>query len=436
VNDDTLKVVDEVAHRTRQHVDEKIDGVEKWISDVERKANTARTGRLDAGDNLLRGIPPEYRRQCEIAERMGHPDPVKSAALSVWWKLMANAALAMRQPGGKSPSDYVHEAEVLERAWGFDPEEKVRNFQAAISKGAQGEVAGGGSNIIATPVEAEIRRLIRDNTVIRPLATRIIMTSLTHMLPTEAANVSAGVVAEAVAIGDAISTTGFSQVALTAKKIAGLATVSNELMQDNIIGLNEYLFTSMAEAIGIVEDQGALNGTNFTGMASVVGRFTANASGLAVAGNNSGVVPCWPDLVQTIFKATHKSSRVNGRWFMHPITYRALLSTVDSTGQPVVAFSNSAQAPVSGVIPFSIAGFPVEMCAVISTVDTVFTTSSSIYFCDPRRVIYGDVIGMQFDLDPYGLFNTYQTRVRVVERTAIQIPVGTAISQLQGCRAV
>jgi len=305
-----------------------------------------------------------------------------------------------------------------------------------VQKAAVWEGAGGGSNIIALPVEAELRRLIRDNTVMRPLATKIIILSLTHQTPTENANVTAYFVPEGTVITDSMPTTSYAQSALTARKIAGLATLSAEVLNDNIIGLQEMIFQQIAEGIGIIEDQGAFNGTNFTGLGSVVGRITSNASGFAVAGNNSGVVPVWPDMVKALFAATHRSTRVRGRWFMNPITYRALLSSVDTTGQPIVSFSNNYQTPPTGGIPFYVAGYPVELSAVISTVDTVYTTSSSIYFVDPGRVIYGDLVGMKFDLDIYSLFTSDQVRLRVLERMAIQIPVGGFVSQLQGCRAV
>src|SRR5882724_428414 len=314
----------------------------------------------------------------------------------------------------------------------FDPQEKFR----LVQKAAVWEGAGGGNQIIALPVEAELRRLIRDNTVMRPLATRIIMSSLTHQLPVENANVTAYFVPEGTVITDSMPTTSYAQKALTAGKIAGLATLSSEVLNDNIIDLQQVVFQQIAEGIGIIEDQGAFNGTNFTGLASVVGRFTSNASGQAVAGNNQGVIPVWPDMVTAVFKGTQRSSRVNGRWFMHPGVYKNLLSTLDSTGQPIVSFSNNYQTPTVGGIPFFVAGFPVELSAVISTQDSVYTTSSSIYFCDPRRIIYGDLIGMKFDLDIYSLFTSDQVRLRVLERVAIQIPVGGFVSQLQGCRAV
>jgi HK97 family phage major capsid protein len=362
---------------------------------------------------------------------MGFSDPMKAAALGVWWKLHFEAYKATKQAGDKPASDYIQEANKLERAWGFDPDEKVRYAKAAVWEGP-----GGGGTIIATPVEAELRRLVRDNSVMRRLATHIVMTSLTHQLPIENANVTGFYIPEGTVITDSMPTTSYAQSALTARKIGGLATVSSEVLNDNIIALQQVVFQQIAEAIGIVEDQGAFNGVNFTGLATVVGRFTSNASGQAVAGNNQGVIPVWPDMVKTIFAGIQRSSRVNGRWFMHPGVYKNLLSSLDTAGQPIVSFSNNYQTPPTGGIPFYVAGFPVELVATISIQDSVFTTSSSVYFCDPTRVLFGDLLGMRFDLDPYGLFTSDQVRIRVLERVGIQIPVGAYISVLQGCRAV
>jgi HK97 family phage major capsid protein len=427
---DPIEVIDSGFRELNKRQDDQ----DAWISKIEAQQNTARHGRLSPGDNALNGIPADYRKHIDLAAKMGYDDPVKIAGMGFWWQMQILAKQAARNPTGTPPSEFIQMADRWEEANGFDPQEKHRLY--AIQKGAVGEASGGGGSTIALPVEAELRRLIRDNAVMRRLATHVQMSSLTHQIPTENSNVTAFLVAEAGLVSDAMPSTSYAAVALTAKKIAGMATLSNEVMADNIVGLQQVIFTQIAEAIGIIEDQGAFNGVNFTGLSTVVGRFTTNASGQAVAGNNSGVIPVWPDVVTTIFKGLQRSSRVNGRWFMHPGVYKNLLSTLDSTGQPIVSFSNNYQTPPAGGIPFYIAGFPVEMSAVISTQDSTYTTSSSVFFADPSRVLYGDLYGLRFDLDLFGLFSTDQARLRVIERLAIQVPVGGFVSVLQGCRAV
>jgi HK97 family phage major capsid protein len=414
------------------------DDQDKWISKIEAQQNTARFGRLSPGDNGLNGLPAEepIRKWCEIAEKMGIRDPVKTVGMGYWWQQVILAKLAARNPTGTtSPSEYIQRADKWEQAMGFDPQEKFR--LDAISKAAVGEAAGGGASVIALPVEAELRRLIRDASVFNRLAQHIVMTGPTHQIPIENAVVTAYLGTEATVISDSMPTTSYAQVALTAKKYAGLATLSNEVMLDNIIGIQDVIFRQVAEGIGILEDQSIFNSSNgVTGLSSVVGRFTTNVSGFAAAGNNQGSVPIWFDMVTAMFRGLQRSSRANCRWFMHPGVYKNVLTNVDTTGQPVVAFSNSFQAPTDGRIPFSICGYPVELSAVISTQDSTYTTSSSIYFVDPTRVLYGDLLSLKFDLDPYGLFNSDSLRLRVIERLGISVPVGSYVSHLQGAKAI
>lgn len=386
---------------------------DEWVSKVEAQVNTARTH--GPGDGLLAAIPDQLRKHIEYAERAGVAEPVKKVALGAWWQaaIMSKAAV-MR---GESAERWIKQREAIEKGWGYDP------ALAISARGAQGEVIGGGANIIATPVEAELYRLIRDNTVIRPLATRIVMTSLTHQLPTENANITAYLVAEAATITDSVATTGFSQIALTAKKFAGLATVSNELLEDNIIGLQEYVFTAIAESIGIIEDQGAADGTNFTG----IGVATSVNSFSATGNTSGGDVPTYPNMVKLIFLAIQKTSRQNAYFIMHPTAFRAVAGITDTNGQPVLQFNN-----VPNAIQERVLGYPVAISSALTLANAIKTSSTSIYFGPPTKIIFGDLTGMEFMLDPYGRMTTYETRIRVVKRTGIVVPVGTYFSIMRG----
>jgi HK97 family phage major capsid protein len=397
---------------------DKIVSQEKWISSVEAQANTARFGGPggQASDRLLQGIPQEHRKHVEIAERCGYPDPIKHAAKGLWWHFQYMARMTNFKPMGKSAAEYYKMADDLERAWGFDP----------VMKGAISETTGGGGSIIATPVEAELWRVIRDATIVRPLAAKILMTSLTHQIPVENANVSASIIAEAATISDSMPSTSFAQQALTAKKYCGLATVSNETLQDNIIGLNEYVFTAIGEAIGILEDQAALDGTNATGIAAASGVNSATVSGTATSGGN---IPTFADWVNLIYLGLQATTRKNGAFFCHPMVTKNAISLVDTTGQPILKFADALN-PWQG----RIVGYPVYEVSSLSTAQTTMTSSTNAYFGPPAKILYGDIAGMTFDLDPYGLFTTAQTRIRVMKRTGILVPRGAYFSILKGVK--
>ena len=57
-----------------------------------------------------------------------------------------------------------------------------------------------------------------------------------------------------------------------------------------------------------------------------------------------------------------------------------------------------------------------------------------MFFGPPSKIIFGDIGYMSFDINPFGLFTTSQTRVRVVKRTGIVVPVGEYFSVLEGLK--
>lgn len=403
----------------------------EWITDVEAKVNTART-HGPGKDNLVSAIPQDYRKQIEIAERSGYKDPVDRAAKGLWWHFHFKASEALRGQTGKSPQEWTKMAEDIERGWGYDPALKHE-----IQKAALGEAAAGGGSVIATPVEAEIMRLIADNTIVRPLATKIVMTSLTHQIPVENSNVIAYImVTDGTVITDSIPATAFASKPLTAKGFVGLATVSNQLIQDNIVGLNDYILTAVAERIGILEDIHALEGgypttTNFSGIALAAGVNSFTVGSTTVTGGN---YPTYQELIQLVYTGQQSATRRGAGFFMLPQVFRGIVGGVDTTGQPIFSFAN-----VPGAIPSFIGGYPVYLVSSLSTQWTQGSngsSSSNIYYGPPSKIIFGDLTGMSFDLDPYGLFDRVQTRMRVYKRTAIQVPVGGYFTFARGARSV
>lgn len=396
---------------------------QKWISDVEAKVNTART-HGPGQDNLVAAIPLEYRRHIDIAQRHGHKDPVNTAAKCLWWHYQFMARMALRQPSGRQAYEYIKMADDLEKGWGFDPAQKA----------ALGETTAGGNTIIATPVEAELMRLIADNTIVRPMATKIVMTSLTHQIPVENSNVIAYIVPEATVITDSMPATAFAQRPLTAKAFAGLATVANQLLSDNIIGLNDYLFSAIAERIGILEDIHALEGgwpttQNFSGVAVAPGVNAFTVSTTSVTG---GMIPTYAELVKLVYTAQQSATRQGAGFFMTPFVFKNIVSLVDTTGQPIFSFSN-----VPNAIPQFVGGYPVYLVSSLSTQwATVSGSTSQIYFGPPRKILFGDITGMSFDLDPYSLLDKVQTRIRVLKRTGILVPVGSYFTFARGVMPV
>jgi len=415
----------ELAKRDKEIADlkEKQAADEKWKTEIQAQVNTVKPN--DKGLEMKNAIPEHLRKHIDIAELGGRtPDEaIKATMFGAWWQAALMTTINAQK--GKSVEHFVKQREAIEKGWGYD----ARAYEAMVVRAAMGEVAGGGANIIATPVEAELRRLIRDNTLIRPLANVIAMTSLSHQLPIENANLTGFVIAEAGLVSDAYgnNTTGFATVGLIARKFGALVSVQNELLADNIIGLQDYLFKAMAEAIGILEDQAAIEGSaagvNFTGLESVTG-----INSFSVAGNTSGGdVPTYPDLVKAIYLASHTITRAQASFVMAPKLFRQIVGITDTNGQPVLQYAN-----VPNAIRESILGYPVIVDSALTKTSAIKTLSQSAYFGPMNKIVFGDLAGMEFALDPYGLFTSYGTRLRVIKRTGIVVPLGSFFTILRG----
>jgi HK97 family phage major capsid protein len=423
-----LRTAEELGRQTRQYVDGRIQEerqtTDQRLMEVEAKVNTART-HGPGQDNLVAAVPDAFRKHIEIAKRLGHRDPVYKTSTGVWWHCAIKEHTAVLRPGPVPAGQYRQWREDIEKGWGYDP---------AYQKALLGDALAGGGSVIATPVEAELMRLILDNSVVRQLATKIVMTSLTHQVPVENANVTAYIVAENATITDSMPATAFASRPLTAKKFAGLATVTNELLDDNIIGLNEYIFSAVAEQIGRLEDIGALEGgtpsvQNFSGIAVASGVNAFTVAATTVTGGN---IPTYGELIQLVYTAQQSATRRGAGFFMTPAVFKNIVSLVDTNGQPIFSMQN-----VPNAIPQFVGGYPVYLVSSLSTQwATVSGSTSQIYYGPPSKIIFGDATGMSFDIDPYFFFDTVKTRIRVLKRTGILVPVGAYFTMARGVKPV
>jgi HK97 family phage major capsid protein len=403
---------------------------EEWKADLEKKLADKRIS-LHGGDNVLAAIPDSHKKFLKNAEvtceqyksdriPVGQPsgimfpkDPILKTAASIW---LQGHLLKLTQP-----AEFMRRIEwhsKLEEAMGFGPVEK-----ASMNEGT----AGLGGNLVPTIVESEILRLVADNSLLRPLVRKVPMTTKTHAYPTRANAFTAAVIAEEGSITDSAPATPFGQSNLTAKKLACFATVSGELLQDNVVLLADFLAQEFAEQIGRLEDQQALegDGTNFTG---VIGAAGVNS---LVSGTN-GEVLYWNKLAEVPWTANEASSRQGAYWFFGPKMMKVLVksrtdavSAADNAGLPIFV---SPSTGIGQPAPLSILGFPYVIHSGLRTDITRGTGTALVnaYFGPPQTIIFGDLLGFSIDLNPWSKFQTFQIDIRGLKRTGILVALGAA----------
>jgi HK97 family phage major capsid protein len=308
--------------------------------------------------------------------------------------------------------------------------EKLVGALGGVQKAAMSELSAGvGGNLVPTIVESEILRLIVDNGIMRRAGVRQVpMTSRLHAYPTRNAAFTAAIIAEEGSITDSVPATPFAQSALTAKKLAGFATVSGELMQDNVVLLADFLAQEFSQQIARLEDQQALEGdgtgVNFTGVVAAAGvnSVTSGANGDALS---------YQKLVDAIFGSGEGSAIDATALFMAQKLVSSLYKSrsgaataVDQGGVPLFAPAAGIMvAPSQGILGHRFYGH--SGILVNRTVGTG-TNRTNLYSGPPQTIIFGDLLGFTVDLNPFSKFQTFQIDIRGVKRTGILVAVPTA----------
>ena len=405
--------------------DETLKDQEKWIGEVERKAAATRfggasgVGETDAVRNLLsdrfkaqiemvKGFPfgsPSLRKLAEV-------DPIRIVGSAAFFGSRIKA-FAAHQKGDYAAAGKYHElADKLAEALGG-------YHKAAL----QEDTAAEGGFLIPTVTEADIGRVIKDNSVVRQAGPTVIqMSTKTHQLPTLASDFSVAIIAEEGTISDAAPATPFGQGTLTAKKFAGLVTLSEELVADSAVNLMDFIMTHLAEMIGRAQDTQALEGdgtgANFTGLFAAAG---VNA----VAGGSNALSE--DELRKLIFGGEHGSTVMGDAIFCHPWIVRDAMGLVVSGGAIWFPFVLNSPSPATQA---NIWGIPTYKSTAISRVRGGGTNETTAYHGNPKAIVFGDRAGMTFSLDPYTKLDTAQIRMRVMTRTGILVWVPAMFTKL------
>jgi HK97 family phage major capsid protein len=285
--------------------------------------------------------------------------------------------------------------------------------RAALQEGTAAE----GGYLVPTPMRAEVLRLVKDYGIARRLATVLPMDSQTLSVPDIATKPAVTIVAEEGTIQQSEPT--FGQNLLTAKKLIAYSVVSRELQEDAAPEIGQLLLTEFAEAIAGLEDQQALEGdgtgNNFTGLKTALSGSGQEVSGAAL-GNLDPFINA-----MALVAATSAAAAANGSWVFHPYAW----ATVTALKHPQYSGDTAGNyqlnpTPARGQA-LTLLGRPVFLSDQIE-ITSGTPDASSGYFGDFRRgLLMGDRNMLSIFLDPYSSSTTWQTKVYVGERVAINV---------------
>lgn len=226
---------------------------------------------------------------------------------------------------------------------------KAKEFMAAQSGGTDNK----GGFAVPSPLSNQLINLLEDYGVARQYCQRIVMGSDNWAVPKVTAQASVYYPAEAAAITDSDVT--FSQVTLSAKKMAALVKMSTEISEDAVISMTDTLVTSIAYQMALAEDDNLFNGVasaiNANGIAGDSSVDDTNVASLAAL--------ALTDLTACVGGIGNPIRGASNAWFINPAVYHSAVRDLANA-----AGGNTIQS-IEGGQQQSLLGYPVVLTSII-----------------------------------------------------------------------
>ena len=230
----------------------------------------------------------------------------------------------------------------------------------------------------------------------------------TLRIPAESSNVAVTWSAEEASLGASNPT--FAEVVLTAQRLGSYTVASNELLADEQYDFVSMLTSQFGESIGLKIDDSVFNGgggSTFTGALSGAGS-TISAAATGTSPNRH--IQLTHDELSQALAALTDNKLMGSKFYFHQNSMHYVRVEEDTAGNPIFA------RPGNGV-PGSVWEYPYRVSAQVGTASPAPATPFVLFGNLMRSYVIGRRRGgMVLEVDPYGLFDTYQTRFRMVTR--------------------
>ena len=288
----------------------------------------------------------------------------------------------------------------------------------------EGKYADGGY-LVPAITRAEIIRLIPTFGQARGLVRVLPMgKAATLNIPSKLTGPTPAAVSEGAQISSSKPT--LTVIQLVAKKFGEIVVLSNELIDDANVDIQNYIIELLAETLGTLEDAQVFAGTGslFTGIfnaSSTYGNqiFKATAAGIT-----------YDDIIDCTYGVDQRYLR-NAKWLMHRTVMGTVRKLTDSDGNPIFY-------PAAGGQPAMLNGYPIEMIENAPDADTVTAsmpllvlgnTQKYSLFADKKQVSIK--LSDEASVGGTSLFEYDLAAIRVLERIAFNIGSPLAYSAIK-----
>ena len=224
-------------------------------------------------------------------------------------------------------------------------------IQNALQVGTDGE----GGYLVPDEFEATLVQALEEENIFRQLAKVITTSSGDRKIPVVATKGTASWVDEEGQIPE--SDDSFGQVAIGAYKLGTMIKVSEELLNDSVFNLEQYIAREFARRIGSKEEEAFFIGDG-TGKPTGIFNATGGANlGLTAASSTAITV----DELLDLFYALKSPYRKNATFVMNDTTVKAIRKLKDNNGQYLW------QPSITAGTPDTILNRPIKTSAYVPT---------------------------------------------------------------------
>lgn len=302
-------------------------------------------------------------------------------------------------------------------------ERLTKGFQGLNPEGkamTEGTPAQGGY-LVRPQVERQIVETRELDNVLRRLCSRLNVNTNSIQLDQITLSTTAGWVAE---LAQKPETTGLTLATVTASVFtaAGLATVSNQLLQDSDPAVDRLVTADLAKRLVALEEAAFINGSGTNQPLGIL-----NTPGIGATALTSTAIV---DLLDAILDAIADVETDHGAptaILMHPRTWTRILKSKDAQGAYLIAPEAGVQDPRTGFRgPVkTLWGYPVITTNRMPTNLGTGTNESRVIVGDFREALILDRQGITVDESIHVHFTTNQTVFRAEQRvgfTAARTP--------------
>jgi HK97 family phage major capsid protein len=339
-----------------------------------------------------------------------------------------------KAPGAKLDKTFSDWTGYMTAVWDGAKTQEAFTARAELAKiqnSFGSTVPSDGGFLIPETLRSELLQVSLEQSLVRSRARVVPMETLMVPYPmvdstSNASSVHGGILGYWTEEGGTLtdSSPTFGRIELQAKKLTLYSEIPNELFQDSLATLQQFMSQSYPEALAWFEDIAFIEGN---GVGQPTGFLNA-AAAVSVAketGQAAGSI-LWENVVKA-YSRMLPASIGRAVWVAHIDTFPELATMALSvgTGGSAVWMGNGDGA---GAPPMTILGRPVIFTEKVSTVGTV----GDINFVDFGYYLIGDRQAMQMSTSTEYKFGNDKTAMRVIERVDGTPWIKSAITPRKG----